>query len=660
MPRSLVLGNDTMHVSFDRDYELRDIFYPHVGQENHTAGEQCRTGIWFRGMFSWLTDPKWEKSIRYISHSLVSEVTLTRADWGLQIVVNDAVDLDRALLVRKFVVRNTGAAPGEIRLFFHYDFHIYGVAIGDTVLYDPHLEALIAYKGRRYFIGNVSVGSKIGLSGYAMGVTELNGREGTWRDAEDGRLSQNPVAQGSVDSTIQLDLGILASGEVKTGYHWLGAGSSRTEIVDLDLVVRERGPENFIVRTRDWWAAWRDCEVIKTGDLDGDTDRIYGRSLLTIRSHLDVDGAVIAATDWDIIHYSRDTYNYCWVRDGALVSIALIYAGHLDAARKFFEFCEKVFRPFDGYFLHKFTPTGDVASTWHPWVGKDGKPILAIQEDETGIALHALWEFYSRTHAIEFIRRRYRPFVRSAADWITEYVDPATGMPRPSYDLWEERWGVHAYTIAAAWAGLQAAIKFAELFNQMRFADGWRAAADKMRDSALKMLWDDKEKHFGRSLEPDGKGGYKLDSALDSSILMLSNLGMIDPNDERMVATAQAIEDKLWCNTSVGGLARYQNDMYQNVAHGDSKVPGNPWVLTTMWLAQYRAQRATDKESLEKAKVLIHWAESHAQSSGLLSEQLNPYTGEQLSVSPLTWSHAEYVRAVQEYLKAGERLGLAP
>ena len=52
MPRSLVLGNDTMHVSFDRDYELRDIFFPHVGQENHTAGERCRTGVWFRGMFS--------------------------------------------------------------------------------------------------------------------------------------------------------------------------------------------------------------------------------------------------------------------------------------------------------------------------------------------------------------------------------------------------------------------------------------------------------------------------------------------------------------------------------------------------------------------------------------------------------------------------------
>ena len=579
--------------------------------------------------------------------------------WGLRITVNDAVDLDRPLLVRKFTVNNTGATAGEVRLFFHYDFHIYGVAVGDTIYYDPHLQAMVAYKGRRYFVGNVSQGSQVGVSSYAMGLTDVHGREGTWRDAEDGRLSHNAVAQGSVDATIQLNLGDIASNEKKVGYHWLGAGQSRTDIVDLDVLVRERGPENFIVRTRDWWTAWRDCEVIDTGDLDGETDRLYGRSLLTIRSHIDGDGAVIAATDWDIINYSRDTYNYCWIRDGALVSIALTHAGHYDVSRLFFEFCEKVFRPFDGYFLHKFTPTGEVASTWHPWVDKDGKPSLAIQEDETGIALHALWEFYNHTRSIEFIRKRYRPFVRSAADWITEYVDPKTGLPLPSYDLWEERWGVHAYTVAAAWSGLQAAIKFAELFNQTHFADGWRKAADRMRDSALELFWDDKRKWFGRSLLSGGKDGYTLDSGLDSSILMMGLLGMVDPNDERMAATAQAIEDRLWCKTSVGGLARYENDTYQSVAYGDSKAPGNPWMLTTMWLAQFRARQAKGETDLVKVRDLIRWAEGHALSSGLFAEQLNPYTGEQLSVSPLTWSHAEYVRAVQEYLAAERRLGIS-
>jgi hypothetical protein len=43
-----------------------------------------------------------------------------------------------------------------------------------------------------------------------------------------------------------------------------------------------------------------------------------------------------------------------------------------------------------------------------------------------------------------------------------------------------------------------------------------------------------------------------------------------------------------------------------------------------------------------------------------MAEQLHPHTGEPLSVSPLTWSHAEYVRAVQEYIERHSRLNLCP
>ena len=40
-------------VAFDADYALRDIFYPQVGLENHTAGSVCRTGFFLDGRFAW-------------------------------------------------------------------------------------------------------------------------------------------------------------------------------------------------------------------------------------------------------------------------------------------------------------------------------------------------------------------------------------------------------------------------------------------------------------------------------------------------------------------------------------------------------------------------------------------------------------------------------
>ncbi len=41
MPRSLVLGNGTMLATFDEFLQLKDFYYPHVGEEDHTAYGKC-------------------------------------------------------------------------------------------------------------------------------------------------------------------------------------------------------------------------------------------------------------------------------------------------------------------------------------------------------------------------------------------------------------------------------------------------------------------------------------------------------------------------------------------------------------------------------------------------------------------------------------------
>ena len=65
--------------------------------------------------------------------------------------------------------------------------------------------------------------------------------------------------------------------------------------------------------------------------------------------------------------------------------------------------------------------------------------------------------------------------VRSTAAWsgpianfMCDYRDPHTGLPKPSFDLWEERHGIHAFTVGAVWAGLEAAARFAALFGEDR------------------------------------------------------------------------------------------------------------------------------------------------------------------------------------------------
>lgn len=84
----------------------------------------------------------------------------------------------------------------------------------------------------------------------------------------------------------------------------------------------------------------------------------------------------------------------------------------------------------------------------------------------------------------------------------------------------------------------------------------------------------------------------------------------------------------------------------------------NPWYITTLWLAQYYAETAENVEDLKKVTYWLEWVVTHSPLSGVLSEQLHPFTGEQLSANPLTWSHAEYVRTMLKYNEAMSRLGI--
>ena len=88
------------------------------------------------------------------------------------------------------------------------------------------------------------------------------------------------------------------------------------------------------------------------------------------------------------------------------------------------------------------------------------------------------------------------------------------------------------------------------------------------------------------------------------------------------------------------------------------RVPGNPWVVTSMWLAQYYALTAKKEKDLEPLVAWLEWGARHSIESGVLAEQLDPATGRWLSATPLTWSHAEYIRTVFAYFDALDRLGI--
>src|SRR2546428_11025511 len=101
MPRDLPLGNGSMLVNFDASYTLGDVYFPRVGQENHTTGQPCRFGVWADGAFAWLSDGSWHRDLRYEADTLVTDVVCQNDSLGLRLRFNDCVDFDRNIFIRK-------------------------------------------------------------------------------------------------------------------------------------------------------------------------------------------------------------------------------------------------------------------------------------------------------------------------------------------------------------------------------------------------------------------------------------------------------------------------------------------------------------------------------------------------------------------------------
>lgn len=638
MPRDLPIGNGSLLVAFDSHYRLSDFYFPRVGMENQ-SGAKFRMGLWCDDALHPTDDVPWKCTLDYLRDTLVTDVLLQNDAVGIRLRCYDAVDPDANVFVRKIVVRNLRDDARDVKLFLHHDFALYGHSIGDTVMFDPRSNGILQYKARRA----VLINTEGGIAEYACGRVGA-----TWLDAEDGALSMSAIAQGSVEATIALPAHLEPQGQA-TLFVWICAGRSDGEVRALDARVREESAAHLLSRTGSRWYTWVNKHGQDLSTLPEEVLDLYRRSLLVIATQCDRDGAVLAANDSDIQWGHNDHYSYVWMRDGAFICDAMDRAGFPEIARRFLKFANGVICD-EGYFLHKYNPDGSPAPLWHPWM-QNGTPQLPIQEDETALVLWLLARHYERTRDLDLLREVYPRLVVSAAGFLSAYRDTESGLPSPSYDLWEERRGVFTFTCAAVWAGLHAAAELANLFNEQDRRAAWSKAADEVRDAMKKRLWLESEGRFARGLVVNGDA-LELDPTVDSSAFAAFHLGVFPPESALVEGTMRAIREKLWVHTDAGGVARYENDDYHRISAETRRVPGNPWILCTLWLAEHDLA----KGNVESALDHVRWARAHATPSMILPEQIDPYDGQPLSVAPLTWSHAQVVSVVHGCLETRRRM----
>lgn len=636
MARPIVLSNGELHVGINSYGLVHDFYFPYVGLENHAAGRSTRhnVGVWVDGTISWLDHGDWTFRFRYPHRALIGHTLATNEKLGILLEFDDVVDAHISAFMRNIHVVNLRSEPREIRLFMHQAFIIGDSRSNtDTAQYLPDTQAIMHYRGRRAFmISGQSEGES--FDQYSIGLFGIEGHEGTWRDADDGELSMSAVEHGRVDSVLRFKLQVGAHSSQRVHY-WIAAGTSTREALYIHKQIKEDGLVKRLHSTATWWREWLAPALRIVEKLDEDAHESFLRSVMIIKSQIDKRGAVMASTDTAMLNYSRDAYAYCWPRDGAYSLWPLIRMGYVDEPYRFFEFCRRGLHP-SGFLMHKYRADGAIGSSWHPYVHPDGNTAPPIQEDETALVLFLFAQFYQSHTEPRVLNEFYHTMVTPMADFMASYVDGTTGLPKPSYNLWEEVYLTTTCTTSLVYAALLAAADLAEAADDPNKAVLWRSRADDILTAAHKHLFNHEKQYFYRGLiVQDGEVHY--DDVIDvSSVFGAFMFGLFPADSEQLELSIKTLSRTFGLTDGHIGLPRYENDHYRRAS---PDITGNWWPVTTLWMAQYYLETG----EFDKAKQSLAWVRDHSLETSILPEQISPLTNEPLSVAPLTWSHAEYI-----------------
>jgi GH15 family glucan-1,4-alpha-glucosidase len=195
---------------------------------------------------------------------------------------------------------------------------------------------------------------------------------------------------------------------------------------------------------------------------------------------------------------------------------------------------------------------------------------------------------------------------------------------QPDQGIWEVRSEGRVFTYSAAMC--QVALDRAAVIGERLGLPGpvpaWRAAAGKLRQTILDQAWDEETQTLSEHLGGSGGG-------LDASLLALPLRRVIPADHPRMVATAAAVAERL--GAGGGLLYRYLHRDSPDGIAGDEGA----FVLCSFWLADNLAMQGRIDEAEELYASLC----ARASPLGLLSEQIDPSTGEFIGNYPQAFSH---------------------
>lgn len=641
MASGLVFSNGEMFVGLSNYAEVCSLYFPFVGSEQHVAFPRLthKIGVWVDDQLSWLSDGSWRIKQTYQPECLAGDIQAHNDNLQISLEFSDTVATNQNAFLRNIHVVNKADRPREIRVFMHQAFEIADSKNAETAYFDPSQHAIVHYKGRRVFVVGASSVQRALFDQYTIGLSDEHGHEGTWKDAEDGELVNNSVQMGCVDSIIRLKLKIAAMSSERMQY-WIAAGKSLSEALTIHERISKTGIISSQIDTARWWRAWLEQSRHVKGALNKNQTQAFDRSLMLIKAHLDKRGAVMASLDISPLAYTDDAYEYTWARDAAYSIWPLLRLGYKDEAKRYFEFAKRVLSP-EGYMAHKHTAEGALGPSWHGRVDANGSELLPVQTDETASLLFMFAQYIEKFDDLRTLSESYAGFVAPMAEFLSGYTWQDS-LPKPSYDLWEQQYITSAYTTAVTYGALSSAAELALRIGRETDAKRWSETAERMADSAKRVFVNERTGYIYRGFYTSTRGERHFDDTADiSSLYGMYMFGVLQSDEPEMKRATQAMKRLLRSPVNSAAYIRYIGDRYRS-----SSNESNAWVVPTLWAAQI----FVEMDDMVSAARSIDWVLGLEPDTPFIPEQVNPHTGESTFVSPLVWSHAEFINTILDYI----------
>jgi alpha,alpha-trehalase len=391
------------------------------------------------------------------------------------------------------------------------------------------------------------------------------------------------------------------------------------------------------------WQQWSELHQ----SYDGPWRRLVHRSGLVLEAlSYQPTGAIIAAPTTSLpeqIGGERNwDYRYSWARDASFTMEALWVAACPDEASEFFGFITAAAahsRP-DRHLQIMFGIRGEhdlserVLPQLEGWRGS--RPVRV----GNGAWDQAQLDVYGEILDAAFrLRRQLGELDPGIGGFLAGLADTAASQWRQKDNgIWEIRGAPQhfLYSKLMCWVALDRAVKLAGQLRATDRVEEWTDTAQEIREAILENGWNSEAGAFTQHFDT---------AELDAAALMLPIVGFLPASDPRILSTLDAIEESL--TDSRGLVLRYRTDTgIDGLAGGEGS-----FLLCTFWLAQVLAMAGR----VERAREVFERARGYVNDVGLLAEEVDSATGEQLGNFPQAFSHVGLVNAAWSIDQAERR-----